>query len=557
MLSRGLGFTPSTTNSQDTNAEEIEAMRQPINNLIKKMLRAEGKTPTTTNFTFTDQFINNITTAHINIQQTTNNITNLTEHEQRALRDLKRDYIIKPVDKGLGVAVIDRQCYIELAERDHLHDANTYKELDHDPSQEISSRINTKLAILHNNNLITDKQAKKLQVAKDSTLGRFYILPKLHKKKLGTRPIVSNVQHPTKAISQYMHDQLLPTAKRAKSYLENSLELTKLLKEIKPTNNTFFITADITSLYTNIPNEEGAEQVAETTANDESNPHHIRNKYKVRELLKLVLENNGFEFNGKHYLQVNGTAMGTIMAPTYANIFLRGKEEGKLFTNPLHQNAQLYKRYIDDILVVYDNQHNDISNYIKAMREAFAPLELTVHVGRERTPFLDLELEIVSNTIQHTIYKKPHSNQEYIPATSLHPQHIKESIIYNDLLRTHRLTTDPAKAKAYEISVLHRALKAGYSSSTVNKLIHKARTNATADKQPKEQDEFCATLKLTHNGETTSQLQRAIRDEWRTLASEKANIRICNKTNKNIQQHLVCSKIQTTTKRRQQTTNNN
>jgi hypothetical protein len=43
-------------------------------------------------------------------------------------------------------------------------------------------------------------------------------------------------------------------------------------------------------------------------------------------LLTLVLKHNNFTFNGEHFLQINGTAMGTKMAPSYANIFM-GKLE--------------------------------------------------------------------------------------------------------------------------------------------------------------------------------------------------------------------------------------
>jgi hypothetical protein len=43
-------------------------------------------------------------------------------------------------------------------------------------------------------------------------------------------------------------------------------------------------------------------------------------------LLTLVLKHNNYTFNGEHFLQINGTAMGTKMAPSYANIFM-GKLE--------------------------------------------------------------------------------------------------------------------------------------------------------------------------------------------------------------------------------------
>jgi hypothetical protein len=44
-------------------------------------------------------------------------------------------------------------------------------------------------------------------------------------------------------------------------------------------------------------------------------------KYSI-EMLTLVLKNNHFTFDGNHYLQINGIAMGTKMAPSYANIFM-------------------------------------------------------------------------------------------------------------------------------------------------------------------------------------------------------------------------------------------
>ena len=40
------------------------------------------------------------------------------------------------------------------------------------------------------------------------------------------------------------------------------------------------------------------------------------------QLLEMVLNCNNFSFNGEHYLQVNGIAMETRVAPTYANMYV-------------------------------------------------------------------------------------------------------------------------------------------------------------------------------------------------------------------------------------------
>ena len=42
----------------------------------------------------------------------------------------------------------------------------------------------------------------------------------------------------------------------------------------------------------------------------------------ILELLKLVLQSMIFTFNDDHYLQVGGTAMGTGVAPSSANLFV-------------------------------------------------------------------------------------------------------------------------------------------------------------------------------------------------------------------------------------------
>ena len=48
--------------------------------------------------------------------------------------------------------------------------------------------------------------------------------------------------------------------------------------------------------------------------------------HDIARLLKLVSDNNIFEFNEEHPLQILGTAMGTRLAPSYANIFMEKLE---------------------------------------------------------------------------------------------------------------------------------------------------------------------------------------------------------------------------------------
>jgi hypothetical protein len=76
---------------------------------------------------------------------------------------------------------------------------------------------------------------------------------------------------------------------------------------------------DVTSLYTNIPHDYGIAACRKIweQRTDQEPPTGC-----LVEMLTLVLKNNNFTFDRNHYLQINGTAMGTKIAPSYANIFM-------------------------------------------------------------------------------------------------------------------------------------------------------------------------------------------------------------------------------------------
>ena len=65
----------------------------------------------------------------------------------------------------------------------------------------------------------------------------------------------------------------------------------------------------------------------------------------------MILTMNNFSFNDNHYLQIHGTAMGTKMAPAYANLFLGYFEANALENAPFQPHTWL--RYIDDIFMIW------------------------------------------------------------------------------------------------------------------------------------------------------------------------------------------------------------
>ena len=111
---------------------------------------------------------------------------------------------------------------------------------------------------------------------------------------------------------------------------------------------------DVTSLYTNIPQEEGipAERQANGAFYINPPPPPIPTRY-LREMLSLILQENSFHFNENNYLQTHGTAMGKKMAVAFAaNIFM-----AKIERQILRQSSKkplVWNRYIDDVFSLWD-----------------------------------------------------------------------------------------------------------------------------------------------------------------------------------------------------------
>ena len=136
------------------------------------------------------------------------------------------------------------------------------------------------------------------------------------------------------------------------AYLEETPDFLRTLdqenKDGIPLENEILVTIDVSSLYTNIPPEEGVEEVCKFLQSrpDKSVPTEF-----LTRVLEQVLTLNIFEFDKKLFLQKIDTAMGTVCAPPYATIFMNKIDElikdlAKTVTNA--DPIGLYKRFLDD-----------------------------------------------------------------------------------------------------------------------------------------------------------------------------------------------------------------
>ena len=194
---------------------------------------------------------------------------------------------------------------------------------------------------------------------------------------------------------------------------------------------------DVTSLYTNIPQEEGINTVCEAYEECYQGNPPIPTRY-LRKMLSLILQENSFQFNGKDFLQSHGTAMGTKMAVAFANIFMAKIEReilGQSNTTPI-----FWKRFIDDIISMWDTSRDKIEEFLLKANSFHPTIKFTAEISETETIFLDTVVYkgdrfLKESILDVRIYFKPTEAFQYTNFHSCHPPGVTKGFIKGEALR--------------------------------------------------------------------------------------------------------------------------
>jgi hypothetical protein len=153
-------------------------------------------------------------------------------------------------------------------------------------------------------------------------------------------------------MAEVVEHELMENVCNLKSYIKDTTELLQKLNKIPqplPGNNIMFC-LDVKALYPSVPRKEA--RIACEKALQKPQEPSIPTVCDLN-MLDLVLENNHFSFNGKNYIQTEGTAIGSHLGMNYACTYL-GEWEQELFEKsdrlPTH-----YWRYVDDVWGLWEH----------------------------------------------------------------------------------------------------------------------------------------------------------------------------------------------------------
>ena len=120
--------------------------------------------------------------------------------------------------------------------------------------------------------------------------------------------------------------------------------------------DTEIVIFEVISLYTSIPHEIGLEAKAYFVTKYQEDLHPRFRKEFVLKSANFILTINTLKFDSKFYLQIKGTAMGTIFERIYANLTM-GYHEIKVYSIICQSFSQqtpckFVFRYLDDCQIL-------------------------------------------------------------------------------------------------------------------------------------------------------------------------------------------------------------
>ena len=102
-------------------------------------------------------------------------------------------------------------------------------------------------------------------------------------------------------------------------------------------------------------------------------------------LAKLVLTSNYFTFNRKIYLQKQGTAMGTRMAPNYAIIFMHSVKQEIIKNSKL--KLRIWHHFIDDVFIIWTYGKDKLEDFLKYINGVHETIKFTAEYSTTEVAF--------------------------------------------------------------------------------------------------------------------------------------------------------------------------
>ena len=489
----------------------------------------------------------------------TKNLSNEEISALKELTDLQKNRIItiKPADKGAGIVILNFEDYIKSCQ-DHLNlkqlqpdgtFLSYYEQVDELFMSNAKETISKLIQEGFDNGYICKDEYEALD-PEDKGAARFYEIFKVHKNHPPgsippARPIISGNNSITENLSRYVNFHIQHLVHNIPSYLQDTPHFLRTLENQnqngEPLKNEILVTIDVSSLYTNISPQEGIEEVRKFLIQNSEKDQDIPTEFILR-MLEQVLEKNIFEFDKKLFNQLIGTAMGTVCAPPYANIFMNKIDkllrDLAINISTEEDPIRLFKRFLDDIFIIWKGSIDDLQTFLVQMNNVHPTIKFTSeftcpYVCDVKGPhdcfchqtkniaFLDTQVSIEDGKLVTDLYRKPTDRCQYLLPSSCHPSHISKNIPYNLCHRLLQICSKPenlnTRLEELKQFLLSREYRKKSIEDAISKIMNMNRLDALK-KMPKKENKRPIFV-LTYNPALPS-VSSILKKHWRVMTQD-------------------------------------
>ena len=310
---------------------------------------------------------------------------------------------------------------------------------------------------LKNKNAISEETYNKLRPV-GSKPGTLYGSAKVHKPLINGlppfRPILSAIGTPTYKLAKFLVPVLSDITQNEFTVKDSFTFVDEILTQ---NSDLYMASLDVDALFTNIPLDETIDICVKKLFKTPDTLVKGISKNDFRDLLNLATKESFFTFNNKFYIQVDGVAMGSLLGPILANIFLSHHEENWLNKCPIKFKPSFYRRYVDDIFVLFESSES-ADSFREYMSSKHQNINFTVekeNVGS--LSFLDVKICRKNGKFVTSVYRKPTFSGVFTNYESFIPTYQKRGLLHTLLHRSFSICCD-FKTFHFEIDHLKNIL---------------------------------------------------------------------------------------------------
>jgi hypothetical protein len=329
---------------------------------------------------------------------------------------LKNKALITKADKGSSLIIVYRNDY-EQKVLDFIANSGAEK---------VNTNITTKFQKDHRSTINsykslidTEKKGRLINLNPETSPLRGLI--NIHKEGTPIRPVVNFRNAPSHRLARMLTDILKTHIPLPNVYnVQNSTQLMNDISQIPFVPELKLASLDISNVYTNIPTKDLINIINNICKN-----HNIEDTItrEIISITNLIITQNHFSSQDKTYVQNNGLAMGVPTSSILSEIYLQFLENTKIFDILKEEKIIGYFRYVDDILIIYNENITDVNQVLKSFNDITPSLTFTLEQEEEnKLNFLDILIIKTEDKISFDTYRKKnhlghHNPKRLVPSS--------------------------------------------------------------------------------------------------------------------------------------------